>query len=230
MCLQTIFKSLENEEDIFIYIHDWIPTDNNEYFVCYKIWCEYGVNIIISDIQGNKLNHLFVNDYKDETFSSKDFYISSSTYFGLSEKIYSNRTEYYICDNYYSNNLDDNLIMYIKLINKYLLEDTDLYGDELYNFIKSDKLIDFLPNTIFVNIPENALICDTCHSQIIPIDNQCDFCDRKMCENCKMNSYYSFHKCDKCETKYCYYDSLNADYRCLKIPKSCSSNCGNCGL
>jgi hypothetical protein len=51
------------------------------------------------------------------------------------------------------------LIMYIKLINKYLLEDTDIYGNELYNFLKSDKIIDFLPNTIFVNIPKNALIC-----------------------------------------------------------------------
>jgi len=222
MSLQTIFSSLEEPQDIFNYIHDWIPADNNEYFVCYKIWCEYGINVIISDIYGNELNHIFVNTYKNEEFSSKEFYISSSTYFGLSEKIYSNRTEYYICDNYYSNKLDDNLIMYIKLINKYLLE------NELYNFIKSDKLIDFLPNTIFVNIPENALICDSCNAQIVPLENQCDFCDRKMCETCQMNSDYSFHYCNECETKWCYYNGSHTDHRCLKIKGS--GACWNCGI
>ena len=159
MSLQNIFSSLDEPQDIFEYINDLKPDNNNEYFVCYKIICEYGINVIINDIHGNELNRLFVNTFKNEEFSSKEFYISSSTYFGLSEKIYSNRTEYYICDNYYSNELDDNLIRYIKLINKYLLEDTDIYGNELYNFLKSDKIIDFLPNTIFVNIPKNALIC-----------------------------------------------------------------------
>ena len=189
MSLQIIFGLLEDPKDIFKYINDWKP-DDNKYFVCYKVMCEYGITVIINDIHGNELNRLFVNTYKDEEFSSKEFYISSSTYFGLSEKIYSNRTEYYICDNYYANWLDDNLIRYIKLINKYLLEDTDLYGDELYNFIKSDKLIDFLPNTIFVNIPENALICDYCNAQIVPLEDECDFFDRKMCEMCEMNNLF----------------------------------------
>jgi hypothetical protein len=224
MSLQTIFSSLEEPQDIFKYINDWKP-DDNEYFVCYKIMCEYGINIIINDIHGNELNRLFVNTYKNEKFSSKEFYISSSTYFGLSEKIYSNRTEYYICDNYYSNKLDDNLIRYIKLINKYLLEDTDLYGDELYNFIKSDKLIDFLPNTIFFNMPKNILICDSCNAQIVPLENKCDLCDRKMCETCQMNSYYSFHYCNECGTNYCYYYGLGNDYKCLKA----SGNCDECG-
>jgi len=172
--LQIIFTSLEDPKDIFKYINDWKP-DDNEYFVCYKIMCEYGIIVIINDINGNELNRLFVNTYKNEEFSSKEF-----------------------------------------------------YGDELYNFIKSDKLIDFLPNTIFVNIPKNALICDSCNAQIIPLENQCDFCDRKMCETCQMNSYYSFHYCNECGTNYCYYNGLGDDYKCLKAKYS--GRCWDCGF
>ena len=36
MSLQIIFGSLEEPKDIFKYINDWKP-DDNEYFVCYKV-------------------------------------------------------------------------------------------------------------------------------------------------------------------------------------------------
>jgi len=120
------------------------------------------------------------------------------------------------------------LIELINLTTKLHNEDTDIYGDELYNFIKSDKLIDFLPNTIFVNIPKKELICNSCNAQIIALENQCDFCDRKMCETCQMNSYYSFHYCNECGTNYCYYNGLGDDYKCLKAKYS--GGCWDCGL
>ena len=99
---------------------------------------------------------------------------------------------------------------------------------ELYNFIKSDKTIDFLPEDTFINIPIDAFICDSCKCNIIETDNQCDFCDKKMCEECQSSSYYHFIKCEECGVKYCYYDGLNSDYRCLKIRGG--SNCENCGV
>ena len=46
MSLQTIYELLESPQDIFKYIPIYIPKDDNEYFVCYKIWCEYGVNMV----------------------------------------------------------------------------------------------------------------------------------------------------------------------------------------
>jgi hypothetical protein len=85
-----------------------------------------------------------------------------------------------------------------------------IYGDELYN------------------IPKKELICDSCNTQIISLENQCDFCDRKMCETCQMNSYYSFHYCNECGTNYCYYNGLGDDYKCLKAKYS--KGCSDCGF
>jgi hypothetical protein len=202
--LQVFFRELEEPQSIFESIRDFLPSDQDHYLVCYKVKCESCTEIVINDIHGNVLNSMIVNYYKDDRFSSEDFYISSSTYFGLKEKIYSNRTEYYIGDKYYSADLDTKLIIYIKVINDYLLGNTDLY-----NFIKSDKTIDFLPEDTFINIPRDAFICDSCKCNIIETDNH-------------------FRKCEVCGVKYCYYDGLHSDYRCLKIGGS--SNCGNCGV
>jgi hypothetical protein len=79
-----------------------------------------------------------------------------------------------------------------------------------------------------LNQSKKELICDSCNTQIIPLENQCDFCDRKMCETCQMNSYYSFHYCNECGTNYCYYNGLGNDYKCLKAKYS--GGCWDCGL
>lgn len=219
--LQTIFPFLEDPHDILKYINEPISKEN---IICYKISGEYGTTIFINDNYGNKLHYIFVNHYQDLRFSPKEFFISSSSLFGLTEHIFSNGTGYYICDNYYLNYLDDKLIMYTKLINEYLQD-----IEELCDFIRSDKELDFLPAFIFQGIPENALICGSCKSDIIPIDNQCDFCERKLCDNCQQSSDYSFCKCDACNTKYCYYNSKYVDHKCLKI-KSNGNGCIECGL
>jgi hypothetical protein len=225
MELEDIFKNLDDKKDIFKYLLNFITTDNENCLI-YKVMCEYGMTIIIADIDGTEFDKLFINMYKDEKFSSKDFYISSSTYFGLTEKIFSNRTEYYICNNYYSNELNENLIMYIKLINKHYLEDN---GEEMYDFIKSNKQIDFLPyNIVFSNIEEKLLICEKCKSQIIPVENICDFCNKKLCETCLSNSYYHFVECYTCSQRWCYYDGIYKDYKCEKAPRNGSClDCGN---
>ena len=160
---------------------------------------------------------MFINNYKDEQFSSKPYYISSCTHFGVDEKIFSNRTEYYICGNYYSSSLDDKLIIYIKLINKIILEDMD--SEELYNFIESDKKIAILPYDTFYNMPQNMLICGSCNSKIITVENQFDFCDKKLCDECQHSSDYSFHYCNTYETKWC---DVDVKYR--------SGNCEKCGF
>lgn len=80
----------------------------------------------------------------------------------------------------------------------------------------------------YINIPKKELICDSCNTQIIPLENKCDFCDRKMCETCQMNSYYSFHYCNECGTNYCYYNGLGNDYKCLKAKYS--GHCFDCGF
>jgi len=149
MELEVIFTQLDDKKEIFKYLHNF--TTDAENCLIYKDMCEYGMVLIIADIYGTEIEKLFINMYKDEIFSSKEFYISSSSYFGLTEKIFSNRTEYYICNNYYSNKLDENLIMYIKLINKHYLNDN---GEEICDFIKSNKQIDFLQYNVFSNIED----------------------------------------------------------------------------
>lgn len=223
MSLQSTFQTLENPRDIFKYI----PKDRNNYFVCYKEKFEYGITISINDIYGNELNQMIVRYSKNNIFSSEDFYISSSTYFRLFEKISENKTEYYVNSKYYSESLNDKLIMYIKYINKCILKDIHLYGSFLCDFIKSDKVIDFLPSNMFINIQD--LICNSCNSQIISQGNKCDFCDKKMCDKCIEKSDYSFDSCSGCCIKWCCSNYDTKSYKCLKIVKT-GASCDICGL
>ena len=76
-----------------------------------------------------------------------------------------------------------------------------------------------------MNLPR----CDGCDTIEFNSDNHCDFCDVSWCDTCKPE-YTSFHKCDTCNIKWCYYNGRDADYRCIKINKSCSGSCHDCGL
>lgn len=149
MSIEELFETLENPRDIFNHIHEWISPANSEFYVCYKEKSEYRTYILISDILGEEVLHLFVNYEEDEELSTKPFYVSSCSYFGLTEKIFSNRTEYYINGTYYSSSIDDNLKKLIRLINQYLLENEFIHGEELSDFIESDMKIDLLSRNIF---------------------------------------------------------------------------------
>jgi hypothetical protein len=61
----------------------------------------------------------FVNLEENNKYTNKPFWISSFTVEGngLSEKIYSNRIEYFINNKYYSNQIDDKLDGLLKQIN-----------------------------------------------------------------------------------------------------------------
>jgi hypothetical protein len=119
----------------------------------YKEEGEYGTNITIYNINGDEYTKLFINNYCDEEIISKPYFISSCSYFGLDEQIFSNRTEYYICGKYYSNKINKKLESYIKLINKIILEDKA--DEELYNFIESEEVIIIFPHDILKNVPQN---------------------------------------------------------------------------
>lgn len=227
MSIQELFETLENPLGIFNHIHEWISPANSEFYVCYKEKSEYGTSILISDILGQEIVRLFVNYEEDEEFSTKPFYISSCSYFELTEKIFSNKTDYYINGQYYSSSIDSNLKKLIRLINQYLLENEFMYGEELSDSIESDVKIDLLSSNIFDDMPQNPTICDVCKVKFIEDGSECDFCNRKMCEDCQGNSYYHFVKCEDCGTKYCYYDGLHADYKCTES-NGTSCDCANC--
>jgi len=100
---------------------------------------------------------------------------------GLQEKIYSNRTEYFINKKYYTSDCDDdNLVSLIKLVNEIILN---------YDVMK-----DFIESDIFC--------CDQCSTLNIDPDNECDFCHIKLCDNCASGSDVSFHNCEECKTKW----------------------------
>ena len=172
---------------------------------------------------------MFVRDCADERFGPESFYISSCSYFGLTEKIHVSGVDYYLGDKYYSNALDDKLIKYIKLINQYLIDDSDIYGDGIYEFIQSGKMIDLLHSSMFEGIPNDDVICNTCYCKFIEDKNQCDFCDRRMCDECQQNSSYHFVRCDTCDTKHCYFDGPYINHKCLKSGLR-SGDCIDCGF
>ena len=70
---------------------------------------------------------------------------------------------------------------------------------------------------ILYNLEKNKLICDSCLCKIVPLENICYYCDRKLCNYYLDNSYRHFVKCYTCNTQWCYYDGLYADYKCEKI-------------
>ena len=161
--IKNVFNDLDDKSDLFEHISHIIPLIKHDNLIAYKEENEYGTLIKIFNINGVELTKLFINNYKDERFSSNPYYyISSCTHFGLNEKIFSNRTEYYICDKYYSSSLDERLISYIKLVNHLILEEPT--NEELQNFIKSDEIITILQNNTFVY--EEEIILEYFHHEL----------------------------------------------------------------
>ena len=72
----------------------------------------------------------------------------------------------------------------------------------------------------------NTNICQQC-LDIAPINNQCYFCNLRLCEKCLDDSYYSYHHCSKCQLTWCYYDGRYTDYPCQKAKYE--GDCEECG-
>ena len=106
---------------------------NSNNYICYKELTEYGLSIIINKITGDKVYNIFLDDNRITTL----YNIKTNT--GLYEKIYSNRTEYYINGIYYSSELDNKIENIILNNTKLILKDKKY--PVLYEFIKSDNNI-----------------------------------------------------------------------------------------
>lgn len=216
--LDKLFDHLDDKYDIFQELKQLCI--KNDFLVSYKEFSEYGVTIRIFNMNGEELTKILMSASDEKNL----YFITSFTYFGIEEKNYSNRTEYYICGNYYSSSINDKIKMYQNKINDVVFNEHSC--PELRDFIKSSKKIELLPLDTLYNLEENMLICNFCCSEIIPIENQCDFCDKKLCEKCCEENYYSFTECLICNTQWCYYNGLHIDYKCTKMKMS--GNCEGC--
>lgn len=138
------FLKLENKWDILDYIKDNnIPMDDDKY-LCYKIEGEYGITIEIVDSTLNKYLHLFLDTLGDENKITSFLYNNA---IGLFEKIYSNRTEYFINGEYYKNDLDEKLDEMQNKFTKSIL--IDKIFPKLYEFIIGDEEIVLFDTTEF---------------------------------------------------------------------------------
>ena len=122
--IQCIFNELDDKYDIFNYIQD-INIENN--YIAYKESNEYGTSCCVYTKEGiEKLNILY-----DSLKRISSFYFDKSL--GLHEKIYSNRTEYYINGCFYSCEIDFNIQKIQDNIN------SNMYKyPTLYSFIMND--------------------------------------------------------------------------------------------
>ena len=141
--LIEIFDKLDDKKDIFKEIKNFNIGNN---YICYKELNEYGLAIIISEINGEKIYDIFI-DESSQYGSITTFYNTKSN-IGLFEKIYSNRTEYYLDSKYHSCNLDNEIINIIKENTKLILKDKKY--PILYNFIKSDENIIIISKNEFI--------------------------------------------------------------------------------
>ncbi len=117
-----------------------------ENYVCYKIHGEYGISISICDLSGNEHFRFFLDDNKT---CISTFY-NNSTKKGIYEKIYSNRTEYFIDNKYCKTYLNDKLEKIIQNNTKLIL--VDKIYPTLYDFIMCND------NITLISIKEFAIV------------------------------------------------------------------------
>jgi hypothetical protein len=238
------FKELDDTQDIFQYTKE--DPQYEDILLCIKERGEYGISVRLYFSDGEEYMRIFVNLGKN-TYSSTPFWFSTFEVEGkgLSEKIYSNRSEYYWNGQYYSNKIDDKIEFILKEINHYWIEER-LYP-KLLEFIEQkieigEKQLCLFPfgevedaylnefnyrSVVSMSYINNLRSCDSCHTFEVG-DNICDFCDRCYCDACCPDEI-SFKSCDTCGKKWCYYDGRYTDHRCEKIGIR-SGSCNDCGL
>jgi hypothetical protein len=129
------FKEIEDSEDIFQFTKQDDYVDDVLY--CIKEKGEYGISIRLFFSDGEEYMKVFVN-LENNRYSSKHFWFSTFMVDGkgISEKIFSNKTEYYVNGNYYTNKINDHIEFIFKEINHYWIEER-LYP-RLLDFIEKD--------------------------------------------------------------------------------------------
>jgi hypothetical protein len=210
--IYAIFNSLEDPRDVSKY-SDMIP---NDIMIAFKEETEYGISITILD-KGIEYIKLFI-DANISSFTCKEI--------GLKEKIYSNRTEYYINGEYYGNTQDSTIESLQRQINDQIMNG-EIYP-KLKKFIESDqKLCLFLQEEFEESLNLCVIQCNKCNSIKVPPENLCDFCDESYCDKCIPDDI-AFHKCDLCGIQWCYINSTNYDDYCHKnLRKGVCIECGN---
>lgn len=136
--IYSYFKQLDDPYDIFN--ESSVDVQLGNCYISFKEECEYGISIIIFNNYGEKYISLFLKYDEHNIYTDKKYYISSFYYDGngLMEKIYSNRSEYFINDIYYSNKLDDKIDKIIKQLNELLIGYK--FYPKLLDFIQSDEI------------------------------------------------------------------------------------------
>ena len=133
MEMKNMMESYDDINDIFDELKDGDIGNN---YICYKESNEYGYSIKIYEQTGELIYNIFLcEDICDELQGKciTTFY-NNKTKKGLFEKIFSNRSEFYINDVFTSYDINNNMINNIIKINtKMILEDKKY--PELYNFI-----------------------------------------------------------------------------------------------
>ena len=140
--IKKIFHDIGDKNELFKYIIDEDIGDN---YICYNQISEYGHYIKICEKTGEEIYNLFLSDEIDDVECEYiTTFWNNKTKKGLSEKIYSNRTEHYIDGKYHSTNFSDEIMILIRENTKMIMKDKKY--PSLYKFIS------LIPNDIHENI------------------------------------------------------------------------------
>lgn len=145
--LQQIYDELDDKDDICNYFKALNIDDSN--YIGYKHITECGdINIIINELDGTeKINILYslsLCDPLNRPVISTFYY---DKHIGIFEKIYYDKTEYFINGQFYGTILTYDISNLINKITSLVLHNRIF--PTLYNFIESDDEITLLPKNEF---------------------------------------------------------------------------------
>jgi hypothetical protein len=229
------YDLLKNEDPYDIFKETYYDNQILNQYIALKFKCEYGTSVeVYSVFQELYIKMFIVNGKSKYNTSGKDypFYVTSFTIggSGLSEKILSNRTEYYLNGHYCGTQMNDITEELMQKVNFQFHED-EIYPI-LLEFIKSGDNFRVIPRSEFVeeiDLDIGIPSCLGCGKMVFDAkDDVCDFCDRCYCNEC-FPEEYSFRRCDTCCKRWCYYDGKHIDYKCVKT-EFISGECMDCGL
>lgn len=139
--IETIYEEYDDKRDILDITFVNVPSSYRNCFIAFKEDGEYGINITIFRINTKDIHSVFISNYSEKAFNEREYFISSSTFHRLNEKIFSNFTEYFFDNKFISYRYhaeDDNLI---------INEDVNIFTYKIKEFVNDDNT----DNEIFLN-------------------------------------------------------------------------------
>ena len=131
--IKIIFDTLEQKSDLFFYIQEHNLKLKNNYIV-YKYKDNNYIKIEIRNYKGE--SKFIINIDTNKKLITSYYY---KNFIGLMEKIYVDKIEYYINEEFYSYSIDNKLVEIMQFITKSIF--IDKICADLYNFIVSDESI-----------------------------------------------------------------------------------------